>query len=82
VAYAEGSSWTASEASDVVYPSGVHDAALMGKEERMENGVGVGMEDVGEGKEFDWGQFRLGFGCQTKVSAVGWGCHFMVSIIS
>jgi hypothetical protein len=73
VAYAEGSTWTAVEGSDVVYPGGPHEFALGddegGKEERMENGVAVGMADFGgenQGK-FEWDEFRLGFGCQTKV---------------
>mmetsp|Transcript_9241 Transcript_9241/g.20842 ORF Transcript_9241/g.20842 Transcript_9241/m.20842 type:complete len:930 (+) Transcript_9241:98-2887(+) len=44
VAYAEGSTWTALEGSDIVYPAGPHEVALGdGREERMENGVGAGM---------------------------------------
>ena len=72
VAYAEGSTWTAAEGSDVVYPSGPHDAALT-VEKLEENGIGAGMGDVTSGKSFEWPDFRLGFGCQTKVRAVdGW----------
>lgn len=59
VSYAEGSTWTAVEASDVVYPAGPHEEALDSKESRLERGVGVG--------GFDWMDFRLKFGCQTKV---------------
>ena len=68
VAYAEGSSWTAVEGSDVLYPGGCHEIALEDGEERKEYGVGLGMEDLGgNGGDFDWGEFRLEFGCQTKV---------------
>ena len=84
VSYAEGSSWSAVEGNDIVYPAGPHDHALVSKEEMVEAGVGLGMpaynlyddEDVnGDGgkkdddnKEFDWMDFRLKFGCQSKVS--------------
>ena len=43
---------------------------LESAEERLENGVGVGMGEVKEGMDFDWMDFRLGFGCQTKVRVV------------
>ncbi|KAL7480759.1 hypothetical protein ACHAW6_006416 [Cyclotella cf. meneghiniana] len=69
VAYAEGSTWTAAEGSDVVYPAGPHEFAVE-EGERMENGVGVGMGDVREGQAFDWMDFRLRFGCQTKVTGL------------
>eukprot|EP00804_Cyclotella_cryptica_P016088 CCRYP_004226-RA/>CCRYP_004226-RA protein AED:0.01 eAED:0.01 QI:284/1/1/1/0.5/0.33/3/2017/924 len=69
VAYAEGSTWTAAESSDVVYPAGPHEFALQ-EGERMENGVGIGMGDVREGQAFDWMDFRLRFGCQTKVTGL------------
>ena len=71
VAYAEGSSWTALEGSDVVYPAGPHDRALQSKEEMVEAGVGLGMEDVTDENEFDWMDFRLKFGCQSKVRLFG-----------
>jgi len=67
VSYAEGSSWTALEGSDVVYPAGLHDKGLWTKEDRLAVGIGAGMGDVGEQKEFDWLDFRLKFGCQTRV---------------
>lgn len=68
VSYAEGSSWTAVEGSDVCYPGGPHDTALANNEQRMAEGVGVGMGEIDVGEEFDWLDFRLKFGCQTKVS--------------
>lgn len=70
VSYAEGSSWTAVEGSDVCYPGGPHETPLTTNEQRMAEGVGVGMGEVGAGKEFDWLDFRLKFGCQTKVSQI------------
>lgn len=68
VAYAEGSSWTAVEGSDVCYPGGPHETPLANNEQRMAEGVGLGMGEIDAGKEFDWLNFRLKFGCQTKVS--------------
>lgn len=68
VSYAEGSSWTAVEGSDVCYPGGPHETPLANNKERMAEGVGVGMGEIDAGKEFDWMDFRLRFGCQTKVS--------------
>ena len=68
VSYAEGSTWTAVEGSDVVYPSGPHGDALAGQGERDAEGVGAGMADVGDGEPFEWMDFRLQFGCQDKVS--------------
>ena len=70
VSYAEGSSWTAIEGSDVVYPAGPHETALLDYETRKAEGVGSGMGEIDAGKEFDWMDFRLQFGCQTKVSKV------------
>ena len=70
VSYAEGSSWTAVEGSDVCYPGGPHESPLATNEQRMAEGVGAGMGDVAAGKEFDWLDFRLKFGCQTKVSKI------------
>ncbi|KAL7500233.1 hypothetical protein ACHAWT_010952 [Skeletonema menzelii] len=70
VSYAEGSSWTAVEGSDVCYPGGPHETPLTTNEQRMAEGVGVGMGEVGAGKEFDWLDFRLKFGCQTKVTGL------------
>lgn len=70
VSYAEGSSWSANEGSDIVYPGGPHDATLEGAEEKREAGVGRGMGSLtGEkgGEAFDWMDFRLRFGCQSKV---------------
>ncbi|KAL7534899.1 hypothetical protein ACHAXR_007993 [Thalassiosira sp. AJA248-18] len=66
VSYAEGSSWTALEGSDVVYPAGSHEMGLEGREARLGAGVGVGMGS----EEFDWMDFRLKFGCQTKVTGL------------
>jgi len=68
VSYAEGSSWTAVEGSDVCYPGGPHETPLENSKERMAGGVGLGMGEIDAGKEFDWMDFRLRFGCQTKVS--------------
>mmetsp|Transcript_21357 Transcript_21357/g.39249 ORF Transcript_21357/g.39249 Transcript_21357/m.39249 type:complete len:317 (+) Transcript_21357:2-952(+) len=79
VSYAEGSSWSALEGSDIVYPAGPHDVALESRQERREAGVGVGMGSLGGGlvegkgaqKElFDWMDFRLRFGCQRKVTGL------------
>ena len=69
VSYAEGSSWTAVEGSDVVYPMGPHEEELENHQEQLEAGVGVGMGNLGKNgdKEFDWMDFRLKFGCQNKV---------------
>ena len=67
VSYAEGSSWTAVEGSDVCYPGGPHESPLADNEKRIAEGVGLGMGGIA-GKEFDWMDFRLQFGCQTKVS--------------
>ena len=90
VSYAEGSTWSAVEGNDIVYPAGPHDHALVSKEEMLEAGVGSGMaaydlydeEDVENGdgtkdgdgniKEFDWMDFRLKFGCQSKVRMDGY----------
>ena len=68
VSYAEGSSWTAVGGSDVCYPGGSHEHALVNNKERMAEGVGMGMGKIETGREFDWMDFRLKFGCQTKVS--------------
>jgi len=57
VSYAEGSSWTAVEGSDVVYPAGGHEK-------------GAGMADLSDEEEFDWTDFRLHFGCQSKVTGL------------
>jgi len=79
VSYAEGSTWTALAGSDVVYPAGPHDAALTGREERLEQGVGAGMgnyvqkdvtSELEKKGEFDWMDFRLKFGCQKKVTGL------------
>eukprot|EP00984_Skeletonema_dohrnii_P009610 scaffold3677_cov94-Skeletonema_dohrnii-CCMP3373.AAC.4 len=70
VAYAEGSSWTAVEGSDVCYPGGPHETPLANNEQRMAEGVGFGMGEIDAGKEFDWLNFRLKFGCQTKVTGL------------
>mmetsp|Transcript_22593 Transcript_22593/g.38525 ORF Transcript_22593/g.38525 Transcript_22593/m.38525 type:complete len:822 (-) Transcript_22593:2122-4587(-) len=70
VAYAEGSSWTAVEGSDVCYPGGPHETPLANNEQRMAEGVGLGMGEIDAGKEFDWLNFRLKFGCQTKVTGL------------
>lgn len=64
VAYAEGSTWTASEASDVVYPWGSFEEE---EESGVENIADVGMGDYDDEREFHWKDFRLDFGCQTKV---------------
>ena len=68
VSYAEGSSWTAVEGVDVVYPAGPHEEALETREEMLEAGVGTGMGDMNQGNDFSWMDFRLKFGCQSKVS--------------
>lgn len=70
VSYAEGSSWTAVEGSDVCYPLGPHETALLDYETRKAEGVGSGMGQIDEGRAFDWMDFRLQFGCQTKVTGL------------
>jgi len=68
--YAEGSSWTAKESSDIVYPSGPHNTGLEGTEALKEHGVGAGMGDITDDRPFDWMDFRLSFGCQTKITGM------------
>ena len=59
------------EGSDVVYPAGPHEVALDSSERRAEEGIGAGMGDiVTDKKPFDWMDFRLTFGCQTKVKGL------------
>lgn len=74
VSYAEGSTWSAAEGNDVVYPAGPHEEALMTREERLDAGVGAGMGSLGQndaaGQEFDWMNFQLKFGCQSKVTGL------------
>lgn len=70
VSYAEGSSWTAIGGSDVCYPAGPHQTPLLDNDTRKAEGVGVGMGEIDAGKEFDWMDFRLQFGCQTKVTGL------------
>lgn len=61
--YAEGSSWTALEVEDVVYP-----AVSLGVGEGSSSSMGDVEVDNGTNGIPQWLDFRLKFGCQEKVS--------------
>jgi hypothetical protein len=66
MAYAEGSSWTANEVSDVVYAGGLHDQPVESVEQQ-DGVVEIDGTDPNAAREYI---FNLRFGCQTENSGL------------
>jgi len=70
MSYAEGSSWSAVEATDYVYAGGLHDGALVRVEDGNEGG-GDAEDHIGDRPNDAYAfEFKLAFGCQYSITGL------------